>query len=167
MNFVKRLFWNKEQTRLRAIYRILIQATAFFILMKGLAALAGVPDEITALLPLGTILILSGIRLFRVLISVWLTGKFIDRRPFSEFGLQMNKEWWARIGFWFGIGRLSDWSDIPRGIGCGLDHNHRYFFHCPQQWIIFHYISCLSGFIRLCRFLRRIDVPGLFLNQSG
>ncbi len=104
MTFVKGLFWNKDESRLRAIYRILIQATAFFILMKGLAALAGVPDQITALLPLGTILMLSGIRLFRVLISVWLTGKWIDRRPFSEFGLQMNKEWWEELGFGLGLG---------------------------------------------------------------
>ena len=104
MDFLKGLFWNKEESRLRAIYRILIQATVFFILMKGLAALAGVPDEITALLPLGTILILSGIRLFRVLISVWLTGKWIDRRPFSDFGLQINKEWWRELGFGLALG---------------------------------------------------------------
>ena len=104
MTFIKGLFWNKEESRLRAIYRILIQATIFFILMKGLAALVGVPDEITAYLSLGTILILSGIRLFRVLISVWLTGKWIDRRPFSDFGLQINKKWWGELGFGLVLG---------------------------------------------------------------
>ena len=106
MNIGKRIFWNEDQTRLRTTFRILIQATAFFILMKGLVALAGVPDQITALLPLGTILILSGIRLFRVLISVWLTGKWIDRRPFSDFGLQINKEWWRELGFGMALGAI-------------------------------------------------------------
>jgi membrane protease YdiL (CAAX protease family) len=104
MEFIKGLFWNEDQTRLRSVFRLLIQATVFFILMKGLAALTGVPDEITAYLPLWTILVLAGIRLFRVLISVWLTGRFIDRRSFSDFGLQINKEWWGELGFGLVLG---------------------------------------------------------------
>ncbi len=35
-------------------------------------------------------------------LSVWLAGRFFDRRPFSDFGFRINSSWWK--DFWFGIG---------------------------------------------------------------
>ena len=94
MTIIKIIFWNKEQTRLRAGFRILIQLTTFFILMKSLVALFRVPSEITSDLPLWVFLSVAGVRLFRVLISVWLSGRYLDRRTFADFGLRLNKIWW-------------------------------------------------------------------------
>jgi len=99
MTIIKSLFWNDEQGRLRAAYRILIQLTLFFILMKGLAALLDIPDEITGNMALWIYLAVAGVRLFRVLISVWLGGRFLDRRPFADFGFHFNKDWWQEFGF--------------------------------------------------------------------
>ena len=106
MTVIKNIFWNTEQARLRAGFRILIQLTAFFILMKGLAALFGLPNEITSNMSLWIYLAFAGVRLFRVLISVWLSGRFLDHRPFSDFGLQLNKKWWQDLGFGLGLGIL-------------------------------------------------------------
>ncbi len=104
MKYIKALFWNEEQARLRAGFRILIQLILFFILMKGLAALIGVPSEITGNLSLWIYLAVAGVRLFRVLISVWLSGRFLDHRPFANFGLRLNKQWWRDLGFGLGLG---------------------------------------------------------------
>jgi len=104
MKFIKALFWNEKEARLWAGIRILIQLTLFFILMKSLAALLNVPSEITSNLPLMIILAIAGVRLFRVLISVWLSGRFLDHRPFADFGLRLNKKWWQDLGFGLGLG---------------------------------------------------------------
>jgi membrane protease YdiL (CAAX protease family) len=104
MKFIKALFWSEKQSRLRAAFRILIQLTLFFILMKSLAALLGVPNEITRNLALWIYLAVADVRLFRVLISVWLSGRFLDHRPFVNFGLRLNKKWWQDLGFGLGLG---------------------------------------------------------------
>ncbi|MBC8506636.1 MAG: CPBP family intramembrane metalloprotease [Anaerolineales bacterium] len=106
MKIIKNIFCNKEQARLRAGFRILIQLTVFFFLMKGLAALLGVPSDIASNLPLYVFLAVAGVRLFRVLISVWLSGRFLDRRPFADFGLRLDKCWWQDLVFGLGLGIL-------------------------------------------------------------
>ena len=106
MTIIKNIFWNNEQARLRTGIRMLIQLIAFFILMKSLAAILGVPSEFTEKLPVWIFLSLAGVRLFRVLISVWLSGRFLDHRPFANFGLQLNKIWWQDLGFGLGLGIL-------------------------------------------------------------
>lgn len=42
------------------------------------------------------------VRGFFLSLSIWLAGRFIDRRPFSDFGFRINSAWWK--DFWFGIG---------------------------------------------------------------
>jgi uncharacterized protein len=106
MTFIKNIFWNKEQARLRAGLRILIQLIIFFILMKSLAALLSVPSEFTENLPVWIFLSVAAVRLFRVLISVWLSGRYLDHRAFADFGLRLNKIWWQDLGFGLGLGAL-------------------------------------------------------------
>jgi hypothetical protein len=106
MTVIKALFWNKEQARLRAGFRIILQLTTFFIIMKSLKLLIGVPGEITSYTPLWIILAMAGIRLFRVLISVWLAGRFLDLRSFADFGFHFKKDWWIDFGFGAGLGIL-------------------------------------------------------------
>jgi len=106
MNVLKNFFWNNEEARLRAGFRIILQLTAFFVIMKSLKFIIGVPNEITGNTPLWIILAIAGIRLFRVLISVWPAGRFLDHRPFTDFGLRFNKDWWIDLGFGIGLGIL-------------------------------------------------------------
>ena len=106
MTFLKCIFWNSEEARLRAGFRIISQLTVFFVIMKSLQLLMGIPGEITGNTPLWVFLAIAGIRLIRVLISVWLTGRFLDHRPFTDFGLRFKKDWWIDLGFGMGLGIL-------------------------------------------------------------
>jgi len=106
MTFIRNIFWNTEQAHLRAGFRILIQLSAFFILMKSLAALLDVPSEITKNLPVWVFLFVAAVWLFRVLISVWLSGRYLDRRTFADFGLRLNKIWWQELAFGLGLAVL-------------------------------------------------------------
>ena len=106
MNTLKALFWNAEQVRLRVVLRIVLQLTVFFILMKGLAALLGLPGEIPSGAPVRVYLGFAGVRLFRVLISVWLAARLLDHRPFAGMGLHLDKTWWQDLAFGLGLGAL-------------------------------------------------------------
>lgn len=105
MNVIKNFFWNNEEDRLRAGFRIILQLTAFFVIMKSLKFIIGVPNEIAGN-TLWIFLAIAGIRLFRVLFSVWPAGRFLDHRPFTDFGLQFKKDWWIDLGFGMGLGIL-------------------------------------------------------------
>jgi membrane protease YdiL (CAAX protease family) len=106
VNVLKNLFWNNEEARLRAGYRITLQIIAYLVIMKSLFVLLGSPGEITGKTSLWIFLAIAGIRLFRGVISVWLTGRFLDHRPFSEFGIYFKKEWWKDFAFGMGLGIL-------------------------------------------------------------
>ncbi len=106
MNVLKNLFWNNEQARLRAGHRIILQLTAFFIIMKSLFFLLGFQGKITGNTSLWVFLAIGAIRLFRVLISVPLAGRFLDHRPFADFGIRITKDWLKDLGFGMGLGIL-------------------------------------------------------------
>ncbi len=106
MNVLKNIFWNNEEARLRAGFRIIIQLTAFFVIMKSLKFIIGVPNEIAGNTPLWIFLAIASIRLFRVLFSVWPAGRFLDHRPFTGFGLRFKKDWWIDLSFGMGLGIL-------------------------------------------------------------
>jgi len=110
MNAFKNIFWNTEEARLRAGYRILLALTVYRIVWVSLGSIIGTIPGI----PLGTsgeepfwyFLVPAGIRLSRVVISVWLAGRFLDHRPFADFGLHLNNNWWKDLGFGMGLGIL-------------------------------------------------------------
>ena len=106
MTALQALFWNTEQARLRVVFRIVLQLTVFFILMKGLAALLRVPGEIAAGAPARVYLAVAGVRLLRVLISVWLAARLLDHRRLADFGLQLDKGWWQDLAFGLVLGAL-------------------------------------------------------------
>ena len=123
MTIIRGIFWNNEQARLRTVFRMLIQLIAFFILMKGLAALLGVPSDQNQNLPIYVVLSLAGIRLFRVLISVWLSGRYLDRRSFTDFGLHLDKYWWQELAFGLGLGILLIGCVFLNRAGRWMGHN--------------------------------------------
>ena len=93
------IFWNHREARVRAGLRAVLQLTLFFILMKGLSALFGLPNEIAGDDTLWTIVFLAVVRLLRVIISVYLACRFLDRRSLSDFGLKLSKRWWQDFLF--------------------------------------------------------------------
>lgn len=118
MSYLLYPFYNDEERRLRALWRLLLQIVASVILLLPgpaivillLARSQGVPYEglpyiqptpiaeqtITAT-PWMNILVLTLSGMAAVL-SVWLAGKFLDHRPFAEFGLHIDRIWWRDLG---------------------------------------------------------------------
>lgn len=109
-------FFDEEQGRLRAPWRLLFQyllydksAVPLFLSLfagtyllvpaagggSGLEYLPGSPA-----LPL----ISSAATLAAALTSVWLAGRFLDRRRFVDFGFHLNRGWWFDLCFGLALG---------------------------------------------------------------
>jgi membrane protease YdiL (CAAX protease family) len=58
------------------------------------------------LAPLSDRLTLFVLRLITVLLATWLVVRFIDRRPWSEIGLQFDRPWWLDLIFGLFLGAL-------------------------------------------------------------
>jgi membrane protease YdiL (CAAX protease family) len=56
--------------------------------------------------PLWVFLVIGGVLLFSGILCVWLAGRFLDRRLFTEFGFHLNREWWVDFSFGLGLGIL-------------------------------------------------------------
>jgi hypothetical protein len=110
------IFWNRQEHRIRAFWRLLVLAgvlvaiTLAVIFVFGLllgAAVALMALPVDSLLTFEVIgLMNSVLLLFVIMGSMWLTGRLIDRRPFAEFGLHLNKNWWLDLGFGLVLGAL-------------------------------------------------------------
>ena len=110
-------FWNERERRLPALWRLLLQASLLVITGLVLGALVAVAIPLLgAQMPGGgTAGLLAdpfffaanyGVSLVAVVASVWLAGRFLDRRPFSDFGLRLDKDWWLDFGFGLFLGAL-------------------------------------------------------------
>ncbi len=124
---LKRLFWDSEQRRIAMLWRLLLQALLFFVLITlfpmlavlliapTLAAQNGMSfEQLLAELEspaLGLspeiLFVLKFSMLLGVLLSVWLAGRFLDRRRFANFGLHLNRDWWTDFGFGLFLGAFS------------------------------------------------------------
>lgn len=104
------LFWNRDENRLRALWRLLLQialmAAAAAILQVGIGLpLTGLfrqwwPGQAQSLsFTLGTILIGGG-----MVLGTWLAGRFLDRRYFVDFGFHVNDNWWRDLSFGLALG---------------------------------------------------------------
>jgi membrane protease YdiL (CAAX protease family) len=106
-----RVFWSAEQRRARAFWRIcallgmfllgtLIFGLAFGLAIVGLFGSAADPAA-PAFLFVG-----SAAALLAALLSVWLAGRFLDRRPLADFGFHLGRDWWLDLGFGLALGAL-------------------------------------------------------------
>jgi membrane protease YdiL (CAAX protease family) len=107
MSTIKHPFWNGDEARLRAGWRILVYSAAWFIL--GYAAVF-LRDTVSAgwLPEVYRTPLLAAI--FTLLVVVLLTGlvgsRLLDRRPFADYGFHLNKGWWLDLGFGMALGTL-------------------------------------------------------------
>lgn len=104
------IFWNKNEHRLRATFRILITLFGYFLisalLAKVLRLFIDFPSEFNGATPLWAILILTVLRFGRLFI-IWISAKYIDKRPFSDLGVTLNKRWWTDLFFGLGLGFIA------------------------------------------------------------
>ena len=113
LNFMKLLinmFWNKEEQRLRAVFRFLIEFSSYFLITNLLAKVVRLfidyPTEFNGATPLWVIFILILFRFAR-LITVWISAKYMDKRLFSDLGVTLNKTWWIELLFGLGLGAIA------------------------------------------------------------
>lgn len=121
------IFWNATERRLRALWRLLIQGIAWFALMfigQGvIGAIWGILAVATGSVSLeelsdpaaatefimgqpGLVIGLQVVSLVAIVASVWLAGRFLDKRRFAEFGLRIDRRWWEDFGFGLALGAV-------------------------------------------------------------
>jgi membrane protease YdiL (CAAX protease family) len=54
--------------------------------------------------PLWVFLVMAGALLSTGALSVWIAGRFLDRRLFTDFGFHLNKQWWIDLSFGLALG---------------------------------------------------------------
>ena len=117
-------FWNPQQRRLRALWRLILQTVLFFFLTAVFSLITvplvfsmglvnnldpAAPDFVQQTMmrmqsdPLFGV-VAAGAAFLGYLLSIWLAGRFLDRRPFANFGFHFNRLWWADLGFGLFLG---------------------------------------------------------------
>ncbi len=112
------LFWNSTEGRLRAGWRLIIQA----LLMAALALIPifGIAEPLTALHRRGVFLpgygheaydrvinmIVGPFLAAAVIGSIAIAARWLDHRRFSEIGGCLDRAWWKGLGLGFGLGAL-------------------------------------------------------------
>jgi uncharacterized protein len=96
------LFWNPGEKRLRFIWRLLLQTLLWLFPFSVLASLTDLTWHVAAL-PVGSFLdaSLEFWMAASMIFSVWISGKYLDRRSFWDYGFHFNTGW--RRDFIFGL----------------------------------------------------------------
>ena len=127
MQFVKSIFWNTDQRRLRTLWRMAGQVIVFGIIALIIEGAVGVlafsmvlaregipPEQLSDprvvqefIMNNPLIMMLSYLGLVPSLtVSIWFAGRFLDRRPFADFGFHLNRDWWIDFGFGLLLGAV-------------------------------------------------------------
>ena len=118
------IFWNAQERRLRAGWRVvIIVGGIMFVFPRLLQELdvwqrlrnAGVEDQLG---PYGLQYVGQGILALGAIGGLALAAWLIDRRPFIDYGFRFNKDWW--VDFAAGIGAALLFRVLFAGIGLGL-----------------------------------------------
>jgi len=99
MKTAKNVFWNAREKRVRAGWRLLIQLILFLLIVVGMAILANTFGSGPVMATTGSLIYLVG-----GLGLAWLMARFIDHRPFADFGFHWNRTWWLDLGFGSALG---------------------------------------------------------------
>jgi membrane protease YdiL (CAAX protease family) len=97
--FIRSLFWNDHQRRLRALWRLLI-----FLLIAAISAnllvffIESFDNEFLEATLVNPVVALA------FFVALWFSVKYTDRRPLQDFGLRISANWWREAGIGFGIG---------------------------------------------------------------
>ncbi len=96
------LFWNAQESRLRALWRLLIFFVLFFVfifvILPGLhlgpflRSLGASGQLVADVLPYVLIFGFSWL-------ALWLAARFLDRRPLADYGFHWGRQWWRDFGF--------------------------------------------------------------------
>ena len=93
---------------------------AWLLVLTGQEALSPAGLDTSLLAGSPALSVISAISiLMGVLLSAWLAGRFLDRRPFADFGLHLNGGWWLDLFFGMALGALLMTSIFLVELGLG------------------------------------------------
>lgn len=127
-NGLTNIFWNREDQRLRMVWRMIL-------VLVVLAAVVGVLTAVGTVLGIGVYAASGGslpaasqpdftwqvqklayrpvVRVFMMVfqgigmvLGLLVAGRLVDRRKFSDYGFHFNRQWWADLGFGLGLGAV-------------------------------------------------------------
>jgi len=124
MSFFKIVFWNKDQRRLRTLWRLALHTLLLFVLTGFITVLllfvlvivdviagANLSEVVSGQEPMAVMnnpwvsaVIIPGATLTGVFLATYLCGRWVDRRKFSSFGFRFSKAWWRNFSFGFILG---------------------------------------------------------------
>jgi membrane protease YdiL (CAAX protease family) len=121
MSIIRTVFWNASQARLRAGWRLAIQlvlnAGLYLLGLSLLRPLSDLTDTDSSWATVILALTMVGATLF----AVSFTGRIVDRRQFSDFGLHLSRgPWWADFAFGLTLGIVLPLGLAFVGLAMGL-----------------------------------------------
>ena len=111
MPLVLNVFWNRDEERIRALWRILAQIILLILFVIVAHSLLGGLTAYPAIQGLNQLVILGG--------SSLLAARWFDRRRLTNLGLRVNREWWIDFGFGLALGIVLMSSIFVVQYACG------------------------------------------------
>jgi membrane protease YdiL (CAAX protease family) len=119
MQYIRAIFWNTDEHRVRALWRLIGQLLILLAIALptqiGLGAVAlmirtaqgGITASPMTLLESPLVIALATLAILAAVVaSVWLAGRLLDRRSFADFGFHVNQNWWRDLGFGLFLGAI-------------------------------------------------------------
>lgn len=100
-----RLFWNAEERRLRAFWRLLIVPVLWFVLLSIPSLLFAPETQGPIRSPVQWLRYFVTLALLTISL-IWLAGRVLDRRYFADFGFHLDRNWWLDFGFGLVLGAI-------------------------------------------------------------
>jgi membrane protease YdiL (CAAX protease family) len=113
---LRRVVRGTDDTRMRAIWRVLI-AGVFIVLLQEPVAVA-----IVSVLGVGGVFLgISQAAVFAIILVGW--AAYVDRRPVWDYGFSLSRSWWVdgvvgfvgallAFGVWLGLGASLGWAEV-------------------------------------------------------
>ena len=96
-------FWNSDDRRLRALWRLTLHVILVAVLFVALGVLVTLASEdLEDSFAFGIVeMALSGLA---IVAGTLLAARFLDRRPISDLGLRFSSHWWRDLGYGLFLG---------------------------------------------------------------
>ncbi|NOX62096.1 MAG: CPBP family intramembrane metalloprotease [Chloroflexi bacterium] len=114
MKKVKQIFWNNSEQRLRFLWRVIIFIFLFAMLTAGAQAALfvlapdlspGIDSGPDAQFLMGWALS-EWLMLVALAATLLVVGRWVDRRPWWDYGFRLGPRWWKDFGFGLVLGAL-------------------------------------------------------------
>ncbi len=101
---IERVFYNASEQRFRLFWRLLFQLLLLVLLLMAFDGILSIWER-----QLNHAAVLIGEALVGSLafgLSVWITGRWVDHRPWADFGFHFSSAWVKQFGFGLALGAL-------------------------------------------------------------